>query len=208
MARYIGPVCKLCRREGTKLFLKGDRCLTPKCAVERRAYAPGAHGQRRRKPSEYAVQLREKQKARRIYGLLERQFKRHFSEAERRPGATGENLLQILEMRLDNIIYRLGLADSRAQARQLVRHGHFNLNGVKTNVPSCLLKPGDVVTLRESSRESEYFKGIAKDIARKSIPTWLSMDARTLSGRVQYMPVRAEIDMALSEQLIVEYYSR
>src|ERR671933_669387 len=153
MARYTGPVCRICRRAGMKLFLKGERCFGPKCGVERRAFPPGDHGQRRRKQSEYGLQLREKQKARSIYGVLEAQFRKHFEEAERRPGVTGENLLRILEMRLDNVVYRLGFADSRPQARQLVRHGHFMLNGTKTDIPSALVKPGDVVTVRAGSRQ-------------------------------------------------------
>src|SRR5919202_6595126 len=160
MARYTGPVCRICRRAGMKLFLKGERCFGPKCGVERRAYAPGDHGQRRRKQSEYGLQLREKQKARAIYGVLETQFRKHFEEAERRPGVTGENLLRILEMRLDNVVYRLGFADSRPQARQLVRHGHFMLNGRKTDIPSALVRVGDEVTVRPQSRNRTYFKDL------------------------------------------------
>jgi small subunit ribosomal protein S4 len=191
-----------------KLFLKGDKCFTPKCPVERRAYAPGDHGQRRRKVSEYGVQLKEKQKIRDIYGVLERQFRKTFEEAERRPGITGENLLQLLEMRLDNIVYRLGWADSRAQARQLVRHGHFALRGRKTDIPSAQVKLGDVIAVREGSRESEYFQTVIPNMAKKTIPKWLSLDPEGVSGRVLAMPAREEIDTNVSEQLVVEFYSR
>jgi len=212
MARYTGPVCKLCRREGEKLFLKGERCLTAKCALDRRAYAPGMHGREaqfgRRRPSEYALQLREKQKARRIYGVFERQFRRYFKEAERRKGLTGENLLIILESRLDNVVYRLGFADSRAQARQLVCHGHFNLNGRRADIPSMLVKPGDVISVREGSKKLPYFKERAKELERKVVPEWMSLDALSMSGRILNLPSREEIDLPLNEQLIVEYYSR
>lgn len=212
MARYTGPVCKLCRREGEKLFLKGERCLTAKCALDRRAYAPGMHGREaqfgRRRPSEYALQLREKQKARRIYGVFERQFRRYFKEAERRKGLTGENLLIILESRLDNVVYRLGFADSRPQARQLVCHGHFNLNGRRANIPSMLVKPGDVISVREGSKKLPYFKERAKELERKVVPEWMSLDALSMSGRILNLPRREDIDLPLNEQLIVEYYSR
>lgn len=208
MARYVGPVCRICRRQGEKLFLKGERCFTPKCAVERRAYAPGEHGQRRRKISEFGAQLKEKQRARAIYGILEEQFRRHFEEAERRPGITGENLLQILETRLDSVVYRLGFADSRPQARQLVRHGHFLVNGRRTDVPSALVKPGDEIAVAPRSRESEYFKVQQEVMGKKQVPNWLSVDPATLTGRVLSLPTRADIDTRINEALIVEYYSR
>jgi len=194
-----------------KLFLKGDRCFTPKCAVDpnRRPYPPGAHStQHRRKTSEYGVQKREKQKARRLYGVLERQFRRHFSEAERRTGATGENLLQILESRLDNVVYRMGFADSRPQARQLVNHGHFLLNGHKTDIPSAEIKPGTVISVSPRSRQLEYFKLLAQVLRRREIPGWLSLDVENMTGRVLSQPSRSDIDANLQEQLIVEYYSR
>ncbi|MFQ6015449.1 MAG: 30S ribosomal protein S4 [Anaerolineae bacterium] len=211
MARYTGPVCKLCRREGQKLFLKGERCLTAKCAVEKRAYAPGMHGRRRqfrRRSSDFVLQLREKQKARRIYGVLEKQFRRYFREAEKRRGITGATLLQMLERRLDNVVYRLGFADSRPQARQLVRHGHFDVNGRKTNIPSYLVKAGDEIMVRERSRTSTYFKDMLQELEGKSVPEWLSRDSSSLSGRVLRLPERDEIELSLNEQLIVEYYSR
>jgi small subunit ribosomal protein S4 len=208
MARYTDAVCRLCRRQGMKLFLKGDKCFTPKCPVERRAYGPGEHGQRRRKVSEYGVQLKEKQKIRDIYGVLESQFRRTFEEAERRPGITGENLLQLLETRLDNVVYRMGWASSRSQARQLVRHGHFKLKGRKTNIPSAQVKPGDAVSVREESRDTEYFQTVIPSMAKKTIPNWLSLDADGYSGRLISAPSREEIDTNVSEQLVVEFYSR
>ncbi|MHB1159779.1 MAG: 30S ribosomal protein S4 [Chloroflexota bacterium] len=208
MARYTDSVCRLCRRQGAKLFLKGDKCFTPKCPVERRAYAPGEHGQRRRKVSEYGTQLREKQKIRSIYGVLERQFRKSFEEAERRPGITGENLLQLLEMRLDNVVYRMGWASSRPQARQLVRHGHFKLRGRKTDIPSAQVKLGDVISVHEGSRDDEYFQTVIPSMAKKTIPKWLSLDPDGMSGRVLAAPAREEIDTAVSEQLVVEFYSR
>ena len=212
MARYIGPSCKLCRREGVKLYLKGDKCYTEKCAFERRSYPPGQHGKgaafRRRKLSDYSMQLREKQKVRRIYGVLERQFRRYYHVAERRPGLTGENLLTVLESRFDNVVYRLGLADSRAQARQLVQHGHFTLNGRKTNIPSLLVRPNDLVGVRPESRRATYFKERRELLGKREVPAWLSLDAETLDGRVLVLPTRQEIDAPVSEQLIVEFYSR
>jgi small subunit ribosomal protein S4 len=213
MARHIGPVCKLCRREGDKLFLKGARCFSPKCAMERRAYPPGQHGRgfgmrRRRRASDYARQLREKQKARRIYGVLERQFRRYYREATRRPGMTGENLLIILESRLDNVVYRMGFADSRAQARQLVQHGHIDLNGRRTDVPSVLLKPGDVVSVHPTSRRLKYFKELAAVIEKRQVPSWIAIEPSQLTGRVLALPLREAIEQPLNEQLIVEYYSR
>ncbi|MBN1811239.1 MAG: 30S ribosomal protein S4 [Anaerolineae bacterium] len=213
MARYTGPVCKLCRREGEKLFLKGERCTSPKCPFDKgRDYPPGEHGRmarfRRRRPSDYSRQLREKQKARRIYGVLERQFRRYFREAERRSGLTGENLLVLLESRLDNVVYRLGFADSRSQARQLVQHGHFIVNGHRTNVPSRIIRPQDTIVVRDGSRKCTYFKERADQLDEGSVPTWLSLDAENMAGRMVQMPAREEIDMAVAEQLIVEYYSR
>ncbi|MBX6753998.1 30S ribosomal protein S4 [Thermorudis peleae] len=210
MGRYIGPVCRLCRREGIKLYLKGERCFGPKCPITKRRGAPGQHGQQRtRRPSEYALQLREKQKLKRIYGILERQFRRHFDEAERRPGLTGDNLLQILETRLDNVVYRLGFADSRRQARQLVRHGHFLVNGRKTDIPSYLVRPGDIIAVRPQSREREYFQIVAETAASKPVPSWLVRDLETLSGRVVSLPTRDQIDLPpINTQLVVEWYSR
>ena len=212
MAKYRGPVCRLCRREGEKLFLKGERCFTPKCAVERRGYAPGQHGKssqfRRKRDSDYNRQLRAKQKARRVYGVLERQFRRYYEVSLQRRGLTGLNLLQILESRLDNVIYRLGYADSRPQARLLVTHGHFLVNGRRTDVPSMILSPSDVITVREESRRRPYFQDLAAVAEEKTVTNWLNRDIKTLSGSVLRLPERSEIDGNLSEQLIVEYYSR
>src|SRR5579871_1589864 len=200
MARYTGPVCKLCRREGVKLFLKGDKCMT-KCTLERRNTRPGQHGGgRARKPSGYGLQLREKQKVRRTYGVLERQFHKHFNAAARRPGKTSENLLQVLEMRLDNLVYRLGFADSRAQARQLVCHGHFAVNGRKTDIPSFIARPNDVIAVREHSKGSEYFKTRALLLSQKGISSWLSLDADAMSGRVLSLPSRTELELPFDEQ--------
>lgn len=208
MARYTGPVCKLCRREGVKLFLKGDKCMT-KCTLERRNTRPGQHGTGRpRKPSGYALQLREKQKVRRTYGVLERQFSKHFNTAARRPGRTSENLLQILEMRLDNLVYRLGFADSRAQARQLVCHGHFAVNGRKTDIPSFIAKPNDVITVRDRSKGLEFFKTRALLLAQKGVPAWLSLDIAAQAGRVSSLPSRTELELPFEEQMVVEYYQR
>ncbi len=211
MARYIGPVCRLCRREGEKLYLKGDRCFSPKCAIERRNTPPGQHGAgraMRRKQSDYSLQLREKQKARRIYGVLERQFQRYYSDAARRTGVTGAVLLQYLETRLDNVVYRLGFATSRKQARQLVEHGHFTVNGRPVSVPSFRVKPGDTVSVVEGSRRSPYFADMNKELQSRGVPEWLTLDPRNLSGRVDTLPSRQQIDTPLKEQLIVEYYSR
>jgi small subunit ribosomal protein S4 len=185
--------------------------MTPKCAIERRGYAPGEHGKRgqlRRKVSDYGLQLREKQKARRIYGLLERQFRRYFRQAQKRKGMTGETLLQTLELRLDNVVYRLGFAASRQQARQLVSHGHFDINGRKTDVPSMVVKPGDTISVRTASRKNSYFKDMARDLERTRAPDWLSLDPRSMTGRVLAIPTRDEIELPVKEQLIVEYYSR
>ena len=211
MARYTGPVCKLCRREGEKLFLKGERCFTPKCAVERRTYPPGEHGRfsgRRSRESDYSRQLRGKQKAKRIYGVLERQFRRYFRDAQKRIGLTGLNLLQILESRLDNVVFRMGFADSRNQARQLVNHGHFMVNGRRNDIASTLLQPGDSIAVKESSKQRSYFKMLRQAEETRTPPAWVESDLNNLSGRVIRLPERAEIDGNLNEQLIVEYYSR
>jgi small subunit ribosomal protein S4 len=212
MARTIGPVCKLCRREGEKLFLKGARCLSPKCAIERRGYAPGQHGKtsqfKRGRSTDYLNQLREKQKARRIYGVLEAQFRRYYQVAQRSKGVTGAMLLSLLESRLDNVVFRLGLATSRAQARQLVAHGHIDVNGRRTKAPSYLCKAGDVISVHAASLKSPYFKNVQKEVEEYVPPKWLSFDSSQLSGKVINRPSREEIDLTLSEQLIVEYYSR
>ena len=208
MARYTGAVCRLCRREGTKLYLKGDRCYTNKCSVGRREYAPGQHGQSRKKISEYGLQLREKQKARRFYGVLEKQFAHYFELAEKRKGITGENLLAILESRFDNIVYRLGFTMSRAEARQLVRHGHFALNGKRVTVASILVKPGDVITLREKSTSIEKFKQNLEANASKTVPAWLDFDAAKFEGKMLKFAAREDIDLELEEHLIVELYSK
>lgn len=208
MARYTDAVCRLCRRENQKLFLKGDRCYTDKCAVERRAYAPGQHGQGRSKASEYGTQLREKQKAKRYYGLLEHQFRGYFEMASKKKGKTGENLLAILESRLDNVVYRLGFAMSRAEARQLVLHGHFTVNGRKVNIPSFLVKPGMVVALKESSRSLEKFKANIEANSSRQAPKWLDYDAANATAKVVAVPAREDIDLPVEEQLIVELYSK
>jgi small subunit ribosomal protein S4 len=210
MARYVGPDCKLCRREGMKLFLKGERCLTKKCAIERRPYPPGQAGQaRKRKPSEYAIQLREKQKVRRIYGVLENQFQGIFTEAERQHGMTGENLLRLLELRFDNVVYRAGYASSRDQARQLVTHAHFRINGKKANIPSMRLRPGDEISVDTGSEKNEYFQGgAAFGSQRAQPPSWLQVDTERMNSRILSVPQRSDIDASVSEQLIVEYYSR
>ena len=208
MARYTGAVCRLCRREGQKLFLKGDRCYTDKCAVERRAYAPGMHGNaRNKKLSEYGVQLREKQKARRYYGVLESQFAEYFEMASKRKGMTGENLLAILESRLDNVVYRLGFAMSRAEARQLVRHGHFTVNGKKVNIPSYLVSVGETIELKDSSRSLDKFKGALEANASRVVPKWREMDKDNVAKGVA-VPAREDIDLPIEEHLIVELYSK
>jgi small subunit ribosomal protein S4 len=206
MARYRGPVCKLCRREGMKLFLKGERCLTEKCAIERRSYPPGEHGRGRIKQSEYLLQLREKQKARRYYGLLEKQFRTYYDKAARRSGVTGDNLLSMLETRLDNVVYRLGFASSRAQARQLVRHGHFLVNGRRVNIPSYQVKPNDVVTLKTGSAAEQVVRD-ATDLTA-SVAPWLQADHDGLTGKILKSPDRDEIDTPVQESLIVELYSK
>ncbi|NMB42184.1 MAG: 30S ribosomal protein S4 [Firmicutes bacterium] len=208
MARYTDASCRLCRREGTKLYLKGDRCYSEKCAFSRKGYPPGAHGHGRQKVSEYGLQLREKQKARRIYGVLERQFKRYFVEADRRKGITGEILLQILESRLDNIVYRMGFARSRNDARQLIRHGHYTVNGNKINIPSYLTKPGDIIAVREKSRNRPFFKELAEWGAAQGTVDWLEVDRDNMSGKILNVPSREELDIPISEHLIVELYSR
>jgi len=207
MARYIGPDCRMCRREGIKLYLKGEKCLTKKCPVERRPAPPGQHGQRRRKQSEYGLHLREKQKARRIYGVLEDQFQRTFEEAQRRPGVTGTNLMQLLELRLDNTVYRLGFATSRDEARQIVNHGHFVVNGHKTNIPSYRVRPGDRVRVSDRARKTEYFKTVSDLIRQRSVPPWLSLNPDQLEGNVLAVPERADCDQIVNDQLVVEYYS-
>ena len=208
MARYTESVCRLCRREGGKLFLKGTRCYSKKCSFERRPTPPGQHGVRRRKMGEYGIQLREKQKVRRVYGVLERQLRNYFRYAETHEGVTGEALLQSLETRLDNVVFRLGFASSRAQARQLVNHGHFAVNGVPSDVASYALKPGDRVEVRESHRGREAFKVIRETLRSHTAPDWLSLDAAKLSGSIASIPRRDQMPLDLSEQLVVEYYSR
>ena len=208
MARYTGPVCRLCRREGVKLYLKGDRCFTEKCAIDRRAYAPGQHGQGRKKVSEYGTQLREKQKARRIYGVLEKQFETYFDKAERQKGITGENLLRLLERRLDNVAYRLGFGASRAEARQLVLHNHLTLNGHKANIPSMLVKVGDVIQVKEKSKDTPKFQEIKENLAHKNPPAWLEIDSEQLTAKVVALPTKEQLDVPIQEHLIVELYSR
>lgn len=212
MAKYTGPACKLCRREGEKLFLKGARCFSPKCAFEKRGFAPGQHGKskqgRSERESDYARQLRAKQRARRVYGVLERQFRRTFGIASRTRGMTGLVLLQTLETRLDNIVFRLGLAENRAQARQLVNHGHFKLNGLRADIPSMLVKPGDTIEVTEVAKKLPFFKELPALAEKRLCAVWMDRDLKNLSGRVLRLPERAEIDGSLNEQLIVEYYSR
>ncbi|MCL1872487.1 MAG: 30S ribosomal protein S4 [Clostridiales bacterium] len=208
MARYTGPVCRLCRREGMKLYLKGDRCYSDKCSVTVRSYAPGQHGQSRKKVSEYGIQLREKQKVRRIYGILEKQFRIYFEKADRQKGVTGENLLRLLERRLDNVAYRLGFASSRVDARQLVRHGHFTVNGRKVNIPSFLVKAGDMIAVKEKSKSSPKLQGYAQNLGSHNAPAWLDLDKPNLVGKVIALPSREDVDLEINEQLIVELYSR
>ncbi|RME86280.1 MAG: 30S ribosomal protein S4 [Caldilineae bacterium] len=210
MARYTDAVCKLCRREGMKLFLKGERCYTSRCAIERRNYPPGMHGNRRmrRKVSDYGRQLREKQKVRRIYGVYERQFRRYFRQALKTKGLTGATLLQLLERRLDNVVYRMGLASSRAQARQLVTHGHITVNGHKVDIASYSVRPGDVIQVAENSRNKTYFKDLSEQLGAHTPPRWLSVEPAALSATVTDLPARDDIDIPINEQLIVEYYSR
>lgn len=209
MARYVGPVCRLCRREGMKLFLKGERCYTEKCAIEKRNFPPGQHGKSRRaKLAGYGVQLREKQKVKRIYGVLEDQFRRYFESAERQRGITGETLLQLLERRLDNVVYRLGLATSRSQARQLVRHGHFQVNGRKVDIPSYSVRPGDIIGVRQTSQKSPTILHAIEEVKGRGIPEWLQFDEGQTTGRIVSLPTREQINLPVQEQLIVELYSK
>jgi small subunit ribosomal protein S4 len=209
MARYIGPVCRLCRREGIKLFLKGERCYTEKCAIEKRNFVPGQHGKARKaKLAGYGLQLREKQRVKRIYGVLENQFRRYFEAAARQRGITGELLLQMLECRLDNVVYRLGYSTSRAQARQLVRHGHFSVNGRKVDIPSYRVKEGDIVAVRDRSKQSTAVAHAMDEVKGRGIPEWLELRAEQMAGRVVSLPTRAQINLPVQEQLIVELYSK
>ena len=208
MARYIGPSCKLCRREGEKLFLKGDRCYTDKCAFDRRPYPPGQHGQRRVKVTEYGIRLREKQKVRRIYGVLERQFRKYFAEADRGKGVTGEALLALLERRLDSVCYRLGFAATRSDGRQLVRHKHVQVNGRTVSIPSYQVKPGDTITIREKSRQQGRIVTALDGVERRGVPEWLELEKGAFTGKVRSQPVREAITLPIREQLIVEFYSR
>ncbi len=208
MARYIDSVCKLCRREGMKLFLKGERCLSDKCAFERRSYGPGQHGQRQRKQTEYGLRLREKQKVKRIYGLLEKQFRNYYHRAARQKGITGENLLRLLERRLDNVVYRLGLAHSRKQARQLVRHNHLLVNGRRVNIPSYIVNQGDKVVVKEKSRRLEAFLTALERVDARGVPAWLEIDRKQARGVVLSLPAREDIDQDIQEQLIIELYSK
>lgn len=208
MARYSGALCRMCRREGEKLFLKGDRCLTEKCSVERRKYPPGQHGQARRKLSDYGLQLREKQKVRRIYGLVERQFRRYFYEAERRKGITGEVLLQLLECRLDNIAYRMGFSANRREARELISHGHFTVNGRTVNIPSYIVRPGDVVEVKEASRAIQSIQENLAKVEHRGLPTWIEVEPAHFRGKVLHVPSREEVQLPVQEQMIVELYSK
>ncbi len=208
MARYTGSKCRFCRREGTKLFLRGDRCYTDKCAYERRPYAPGQHGRRRKKSSNYEIQLREKQKVKRLYGVLERQFRKYFEIAEAKKGVTGTNLLRLLECRLDNVVYRLGFANSRNQARQLVKHGHFMVNGRKVDIPSYQVRVGDVIEVKEKSRKIPVIQEAQEVVARRGIPSWLELDAENFKGTVKALPEREDITFPINENLIVELYSK
>jgi len=208
MARYTGPSCKLCRREGKKLYLKGDRCLGDKCAIDRRATVPGQHGAGRKSVKEYGQHLREKQTARRYYGVQEKQFKKYYVAADKKEGITGENLLSLLERRFDNVVYRMGMASSRKEARQLVRHAHFTLNGKKADIPSIILKVGDVVALKENSRSSDKFKALMEAMKDNTAPKWLDVNADAVSAKVIAIPARDDVDFEFNEQLIVEFYSK
>jgi small subunit ribosomal protein S4 len=208
LARYVGSECRLCRAENLKLFLKGDRCYSDKCAIDRRPYAPGQHGKSRREFSEYGNQLREKQKVKRIYGVLERQFRNYFKKAERKKGITGQNLLILLERRLDNAVYRLGFANSRNEARQLVKHSHFLVNGKRVNIPSYPIKPGDAIQLRDKSKNISGISEALESVARRGIPQWLELDKANLRGTVKSLPSREDVTMPIEEQLIVELYSK
>ena len=208
MARYTGPVCRLCRREGVKLFLKGDRCVSDKCALNKRTSAPGQHGAARKQVKEYGMQLREKQKAKRYYGVLEKQFLNNFKKADKMEGMTGENMLILLERRFDNVIYRMGMAESRKEARQLVLHGHFTINGKKVNIPSLTVKAGDVIALKETSRSSEKLKGLIDTLDTRITPKWLEVDKEQGTAKVAALPTREDIDFPFEEHLIVELYSK
>ena len=210
MARYTGPACRLCRRENTKLFLKGEKCTSDKCPLVRRAKAPGQHGANagRKRVKEYGLQLREKQKARRYYGILEKQFNNYFEKADKKPGQTGENLLTMIETRLDNVVYRMGMADSRRQARQLVLHGHFQINGKKADIPSMLVKKGDVISVKESSRKSALIKMLIENISGRSVPAWIELDKENAVATIASLPAREDIDFPIEEHLIVELYSK
>ncbi|MDD6311878.1 MAG: 30S ribosomal protein S4 [Firmicutes bacterium] len=208
MAKYTGPACRQCRREGTKMFLKGDRCFSDKCAIQRRNTVPGQHGASRKMMKEYGLQLREKQKAKRYYGVLENQFRNYFKKADAKEGMTGENLLTLIERRLDNVVYRIGFCDSRRDARQLVRHGHFTVNGKKANIPSIILKQGDVVAVTETSKSNAKFKAIAETLDSKTAPKWLAVDKAKLCATVAELPERDDIDFDIEEHLIVELYSK
>jgi small subunit ribosomal protein S4 len=208
LARYTGPQCRLCRRETEKLFLKGDRCYTEKCSVERRQYPPGQHGQRRGKLSDYGIQLREKQKVRNTYGILENQFRKYFEKAERKKGVTGEVLLQLLETRMDNIVYRMGFAANRSSARQLVRHGHFHVNGKPVDIPSYSIRVGDVIEVKDSSRDINIIKDSLSRVEQRGIPTWLEIDFQNFKGKVVQIPAREDIQLTAQEQLIIELYSK
>ncbi|MBQ2806740.1 MAG: 30S ribosomal protein S4 [Clostridia bacterium] len=208
MARYTGPVCRLCRREGTKLFLKGERCMTGKCAIDRRSTVPGQHGAANKKVREYGMQLREKQKTKRYYGVLETQFRNCYAEAERQSGMTGENLLVLLERRLDNVVYRMGMAESRKEARQLVLHAHFTLNGKKVNIPSITVKVGDVIAIKEGARDNAKIKSLMEGLASRLSPKWLEVNRENATAKVVALPAREDIDFDFNEQLIVELYSK
>jgi len=208
MARYVGPKCRLCRRIGEKLMLKGERCATPKCPLEEGASPPGQRFTRRRKLSDYSLRLQEKQKAKHIYGILEQQFHRFFTQAKKAPGKTGETLLQLLERRLDNVVYRLGFANSRAQARQLVRHGHILVNGHKTDIPSYLVKPGDVIAWKEGKAKKAFYNKVSQGVETVIVPSWLSLDKESLSGKMLTLPTRSEIEAKFDDKMVVEYYSR
>ena len=208
MAKYTGPACRQCRREGTKLFLKGDRCYSDKCALTRRTGVPGQHGQGRKMMKEYGLQLREKQKAKRYYGILEKQFRNYFEKAASQEGMAGDNLLVMVERRLDNVAYRMGIGESRREARQLVRHNHFTINGKKANIPSILVKPGDVVAVKEASRGTEKFKTMIENTASRAVPAWLEADKENFTAKVISMPTREGIDFEIEEHLIVELYSK
>jgi small subunit ribosomal protein S4 len=208
MGRYTGPVCRLCRRVGEKLFLKGERCFTPRCAIERRRTTPGDVSTRRRRVSDRGIQLKEKQKARYVYGIMETQFRRYMEQAFKKPGVTGQYLLELLERRLDNAVFRLGFAESRRQARQLVLHGHFTVNARKTNIPSYMTKPGDVIAWKESHKQRDFFKALTEDIPKRPVPQWLALDTSSMTGSVASLPSETDLESAIDTRLIVEFYSR